>query len=276
MFSSTQTFGAGTSLAGPTQEAGARRARQEEKQTCLPLTVRCIEWAVERRAEADGELRFHGSEQGVLLLVGVVEAVTRQAASIEFTLNDATGRIKARHYLSERQSGALEDLTPGRYVSAFGAVRTAPEVHFAAAGLRLVESADEVSYHLIEAAHAALKLRRGASADAATPSPKKPALAEAAPDYTPSKVVLAAAPEAAAPAATAAAPKERLSGSALRKAIYKFVQQEGEGRAEGVAFAAIRSHVGSTPEDEVTAALQKLVDAGEIFTTIDDGHFQIL
>mmetsp|Transcript_146945 Transcript_146945/g.409313 ORF Transcript_146945/g.409313 Transcript_146945/m.409313 type:complete len:301 (+) Transcript_146945:3-905(+) len=278
MFSSTQTFGAGTSLAGPTQEAGARRARQEEKQTCLPLTVRCIERAAEQRADAGGELRFHGSEPGVLLLVGMVESLTRQAASIEFTLNDATGRIKTRLYLSDRQSSDLDNLAPGCYVSAFGGVRTAPEIHFAAMGLRIVESADEVSYHMIEAVHAAVRLRRGAPADPMTPAPKRPAPVEAAAaeELSPPKGAAPGAVPAAAAAATTAAPGERLAGSTLRKAVYRFVQQAGEGRPEGVSFVAVCNHVDPTPADEVTGALQKLVDAGEIFTTIDDGHFLCL
>jgi len=276
MFSSTPAFtasAAGMTQAGLTQDAAAKKTRQEDKQTCLPLTVRTIERALDERVDNGGELRFFGTEPGVLLLVGTVEGLTRQAASVEFTLNDATGRIRTRHYLSDRQASGLDALAAGCYVSVFGSVRTAPEVHFAAAGLHLVESADEISYHMVEAAHASLRLRKGAAiADPTTPSPKK--LMPAAEETSPPKVAgPAAALEAAAPTA---APRERLSGSALKKAVFKFVQAEGEGKPEGVAFTAVCSHVDPTPADEVTNALQKLVDSGEIFTTIDDAHFQIL
>merc|ERR1719221_205716 len=100
----------------------------------------------------------------MLILMGVVENLVRQTMSIEFSLNDATDRIKARFYMSDRQASALEKLGPGCHVCVFGNVRTAPEKHFAVTGMRLVESADEVSFHMIEAALAAVKLQgpRGA------------------------------------------------------------------------------------------------------------------
>lgn len=273
MFSSTQVFTAGLTQAdrsGPAQDPQAKKSRQEEKQTCLPVTVRGIELAVEGRADAGGELRFHGSEAGVLLLVGLVESLTRQAASIEFTLSDATGRIRARHYVSGPQSGDLDGLEAGRYVSVFGSVRTAPEVHLAVAGMGLVQSADEVSYHMIEAAYAALKLQKGRG-DAVTPSPKKLLSAEA--EFSPPKTDK---PAVASETGLQAAPKERLSGSGLKKAILRFIQKEGEGKPEGASFPAVCGHLDSTPADDVSKALEKLVQAGELYTTIDDGHFQCI
>merc|ERR1719401_1126118 len=80
---------------------------------------------------------------------------------MEFTVNDATGRIKTRYYITDKQPQALAELMSGQYVSMFGNVRTAPTVHFVATGMRIVTSADEVSYHMIECAHAALKLQNG-------------------------------------------------------------------------------------------------------------------
>nr|QDO16213.1 replication protein A 32 kDa subunit [Lingulodinium polyedra] len=265
----------GQAGAGP--EAALKRARQEDRQTCLPVTVRAVERALERRAEAGEEaLSFHGTEPGMLILVGTVEAMARQAASIEFSLNDATGRIKARYYLSDRQGRELEDLAPGRHVSVFGGVRTAPEVHLAVTGLRLVQSADEVSFHLIEAAHAALRLQRR-HLEPKTPS-KPPASARtadaAAMDVSPPK--LERPPAEVAPAAVPAAPKAALSGDGLRKAIFAFLQKEGDGRPEGVSFAALCGHADPAPADEVSAALELLVNDGEIYTTIDDGHFQVV
>merc|ERR1712050_609447 len=98
----------------------------------------------------------------------------RQGSSLEFTVNDATGRMKARHFVAEPASKDFDDILPGRYVSMYGNMRTAPVVHFAVAGLRVVRSADEISYHLIECAHAATKLRKMQSiAEPSTPSPKK-------------------------------------------------------------------------------------------------------
>uniref|UniRef100_A0A7S1LE29 Replication protein A C-terminal domain-containing protein n=1 Tax=Alexandrium catenella TaxID=2925 RepID=A0A7S1LE29_ALECA len=274
MFGTTQVFTSGLTQAersGPTQELQIKKARQEDKQTCLPVTVRSIELALEQRTDAGGELRFHGSEPSALLLVGLVEQMSRQVASIEFTLGDATGRIRARHYASGRQQTDLDSLEPGRYVSVFGTVRTAPEVHLAVAGMSLVESADEVSYHMIEVAYSAVKLLSGRT-DAMLTSPQK--LQSTGAEFSPPKTEKPAALAGEGDIQAAAVPKDRLSGSALKKAVLRFIEKEGAGKPEGVAFPTVCGHLDATPADDVSAALEKLVQAGEIYTTIDDGHFQ--
>merc|ERR1740129_1241421 len=138
-------------------------------------------------------LRFYGTEQSMLILLGVVEGLVRQAMSIEFSLNDATGRIKARFYMSDRQAAAVEKLAPGGHVSVFGNVRTAPEKHLAVTGMRLVESADEVSFHMIEAALAAVKLQKAQGV-------LKPSLAAEALTALPTRSDLELSPPKQAPA----------------------------------------------------------------------------
>lgn len=275
----TQAFTMGFSGSPPSQADGsAKKARQEEKTTCLPITIRGIETAVAQRSDDGGDLRFFGTEPGMLILVACVEGLVKQQASLEMVLNDGTGRIKARHYMTDEQTDTLEGIAIGRYVNLFGAVRTAPELHFAAAGVRLVQSADEISYHTVEAMHAALKLQKGGSV--ATPSPKKlgTALGNAM-DVTPAK-----GPEAQAfgsPQTTMAAVEEakpapsrqRLEGAALRAAALAFVRREGEGVEAGVAATAVCAHLEPAPAAEVVAVLEALVSDGEVFNTIDDTHF---
>mmetsp|Transcript_34397 Transcript_34397/g.98296 ORF Transcript_34397/g.98296 Transcript_34397/m.98296 type:complete len:288 (-) Transcript_34397:114-977(-) len=268
------------------QDAGARKPRQDDKQTCLPVTVRAIEHAVEQRTDSGGEaLRFFGAEAGMLVLVGMVETLVRQPASVEFSLNDATGRIKARYYVTDRQQAqGLEDLAPGCFVCAFGNVRTAPQLHFAATGMHLVKSADEVSFHMVEAAHAALKSKQG-RLEPTTPAPKKAGAAvgsgaapmEVSPvkpvDLSPVKTERSAAEAPAAATAPAPAHKPALPGRDLKQAIFGYLTKEGEGKPEGLSFGAVCEHIGQASSDDVTAALKRLVDDGEIFTTIDDWHF---
>jgi len=270
MFGGVQNFGASAPSAMPATmpDAGAKKPRQEEKQTCLPVTVRLIQTAVEQRGAGGGEgLQFHGTEHGVLILVGLVETWMRQSASAEFTINDGTGRLKARYYSS---SDSLKDIAPGRYVSLFGQVRTAPTVHFAVAGMGAVESVDEVSFHMIEVAHAAVKLG-GAGAEMETPPPRKPVLRTAGMEEPATGGLEAVA---AAPLVTTPPKTEPLSGKTLRAEILRFLKSEGEEKPEGVGFMAVCAHVGSTPAREVTTALEGLVGDGDIFTTIDDEHFQ--
>ena len=67
-----------------------------------------------------------------------------------------------------------------------------------------------------------------------------------------------------------------LSGNALCAAVLAFIEMEGEGRPKGVSFVAICNHVDPSPSDDVSAALVCLVADGNLFTTIDEGHFQCL
>lgn len=274
MFGDSQTLGMGYNAASqgiPVTQATAKKQSQEAKETCVPVTIRSIEMAIKQRGSTGGELLFHGSEAGMLLLVGCVESFSRQGASLEFSLNDATGRIKARHYVQDPDSKALEGVMAGRYVSAFGSFREAPEPHFAVTGLRLADSADEVSYHMIEVAHAALKLKQG---------PKAPSvLVDNRPPASPVKATPAAVPVATPPATVtvpAAVPEGKLEGAKLKDAVLAFLKQESESRPEGVSVSAICDQLKSASREDVTSSLQALVDDGEIFTTIDDEHFSVV
>jgi len=271
MFGAGETFAFTQAVAG---ESGAtKKQRQEEKLIFLPVTIRLVEDAVQQAATepesgSSGGLMIHGVEAGMLFLIGVVEAWSRQAMSVEFLLNDGTGRLKAKYYQTDRQASGTEKLGVGQYVSVFGNVRTAPELHFAVTGISAVQSADEIAYHMIEVAHTSTKLQNGPSQPkspkmATLPSTSTvPAVAEL---QTPAKI---AKPQQQVPGA-----KVALEGGALRSAVLSFLRAEGEGRPEGVEFGSICAHFCPAAEAELQQVLELLVDAGDVFTTIDDTHY---
>jgi len=305
-FGMSQGFGMGpmggldtqSSQVAPTD--GARKPRQEAKETCLPVTIRAIDVAFERRGESGEELKFYGcAEPQMVLLVASVESMVRQAASLEVTLNDATGRIKGRWFLSDPQEGELERIVAGSYVSVFGEVRSSPVRHIAVKGMRPIESADEVSYHMIEAAHAALKLQRkaaGSDKEPATPASKKEKVDEVAvgtaagSDLTPEKqqprAPVAANPYSAAAAATAVAdaakpsndapmepaPKGPPAGAELRAAVLAVLRDASVG-PEGLHLDVIAPKAGGAAVADVRAMVTELVDDGELYTTITEEHF---
>lgn len=256
---------------GATQEGSPakRAARQEDRQTCLPVTIRIVESALEKSGGASEELQIHGVEHGMLVLVALVESVTRQTANLELALNDGTGRVKARYYLTDRQPKDFDEIAPGRFLSAFGNMRTSPAPHFVMTGMRLVETADEISYHMIECAHAALKLQHDTSG-LATPSPKK--VADVAAHATPPPVAQASVPIAQT-TGELSKPQSRLEGSALRDAILACLRQQADSHPEGSALSSIFVHMTPTPEADVRKVVEQLVDGGDVFTTIDDEHF---
>jgi len=282
MFGAPATQGFSMSQGVPaTQGAGeAKKPRQEEKQICLPVTIRSIQCALERKAEAGGDLTFFGVEPGMLVVVACVESVIRQAASLEMTLCDATGRMKARYFVSDAQNSQLDKVVPGCYVSAFGAARAAPVEHIAITGLRLVESADEVSYHMIEAAHAALRLKHGKPQPSTPPKVAAEApVAKASPQgdfLTPQKQELPsnpyadAAAAAPAPAVKPAAPA-MLTGADLRAAVLEVLRESSVG-AEGLGQEIIVGKLKAAASD-VQSTLAGLVDDGELFHTLNEQTF---
>jgi hypothetical protein len=282
MFGSSQAFGA-NAAASPE----AKRPKQEEKQTVVPVTVRILEDAVAAAKVSDSdEVLIHGSEAGTVHLVGVIEALVEQTAMIEFTLNDASGRMKVRHY----NSGAAlaEGLAVGRYVCVTGNLRTSPATHVSAMSLRPVSSADEVSYHMIEVALAALRLRSSAAGGGLqlgglsmttgmkatgpdTPSPKK---VEGGNLISPMKVD--APMQVMEPESVMSSTMQSRPTTDLRTSLLTVLQEEKDKVGEeGLALAAIVAKLAhcQAPPSKVQQLLSDLVTEGEVFTTIDEEHF---
>lgn len=279
-----------------TSDGGAttKRMREEVKETCLPVTIRAVEVALDQRGETGEDLKFYGiCEPQHVLVVAAVESVVRQAASLEVTLNDATGRIKGRWFLQDPQEGELERITPGCYVSAFGEVRASPVCHLALKGMRPVDSADEVSYHVVEVAHAALRLRAakaGHPTQPTTPAPKKDQgndVVSITPELSPAKAAATASPIADTAAAVAmsadtpmapavaaapAAPQSAPNGAELRAAVLSVLRSPAVG-PEGLHLDVIAQKVGVAGAAQVRAVVTELVDDGDLYTTITEEDF---
>jgi replication factor A2 len=285
MFGSSQglSFGAGGYAVSSTQDVSStpeKKVSREDKQTCMPLTVRILSDAVANRNDDGSNLQVHGVELANFVLVGVVENLMPQATGLEFVLNDASGRIKVRYYQSGDDDAGVKDLAAGRYASIVGNVRTTPMLHVSALSLRPVGSADEVSYHMIEVAHAALKLKCGGSSanDAVlTPAKQMKPVATADGPITPTKesqdVVM---PASSAPASQMTATSEPLKGSALREAVVAVFRKEGEDKPEGISVDTIISQLKGTPSGSIRSVLEEMVNDGEVFSTIDDEHFSLI
>lgn len=280
----TPVFSMGATQGGydaGTQNASPQKAkRQEDKQTCVPITARIIESAI--KTMESGELRIHGEEPSMVLLVGQVESLVKQAASLEFILNDSTGRVKARHFFPNQEARPeFDKLESGSYVSVVANVRTAPTVHLGVQFMTIVQSADEISYHMIEAAHAAVKLQQ-TSKDPATPARPvaSPMTAGSqgpsfSPDVamSPAKEVKETVNVAPVPMSFASA-KVKLAGDELKNAIIEILRKEGPASGDaGVGMAQVGAGLSATPSADIKACLTGLLDEGEVYTTIDDDHF---
>jgi hypothetical protein len=280
MFGSSQglSFGSGGYATAASQDASStpvKKVRQEDKQTCMPLTARLISDAVANKMDDGTELQIHGNEISNVALVGVVEGLVQQATGTEFVLNDATGRIKIRHF-HQGDTGTAE-LACGRYVSLVGSVRMTPMLHVSALTLRPISSADDISYHMIEVAYAALKLTKGGSRVPGNLSTPAKQVAAADPSTPPKERTDAEASLSVLPAPTPILKQSGpLQGDALREAIVEVLRKEGDGIQEGVSISTVINQLKATPADDVRNAMEKLVGEGDVFATIDDDHFNLL
>ncbi|CAE8652161.1 unnamed protein product [Polarella glacialis] len=257
----------GASLA---RHSPAKGDRKDLKEICLPVTIRAIELAVLPVAEGFDDLKFFGQEVSMLILVAAVESVNKQGTCMELTVNDGTGRMKARYFmLGDKDNKVCDDIVVGRYVEMFGDVRTAPYVHLAVNGIAQVKSGDEVSYHTIEAAHSFLKMQRSNPASF-TSSPKKaiPTVEEQS-SVAAQIAVSSQATELAAAPATFTNDQLKISVLALSKEeTYSLAKGE-----VGYHIDELVSHFASAGAGQVKNVIIQLIEDGDVFTTIDDNHF---
>lgn len=252
-----------------------RKPRQEEHLSCLPVTVRAIQAATSGKAD---DVRIYGQEPSMLILVGIVENMTQQAASTEFFLNDGTGRIRAKYFATGSED-PFAGIESGRYVTLAAQLRTTPEPHVSVTAARAVRTADEISYHMIECAHAMLKLQK-ATHEPITPEKKKTLSPEDDLKITPPKgatdVSMGLATTVSTHVPPTAVAKAGLTGEALREAVLNFLRVEGETKPEGTSMEQLRAKFSSNSASELTALVQQLAESGEVFNTIDDDHFSVI
>jgi len=278
MFSSSISFGgyAGASQADVPM-AATQDPAQKSAEVLLPVTIRMVERAV--AASNGGELRIDGNNVNTILVVGAVEELNAQQMSLECVVNDATGKMKVRYYLtSPEMQKNLAKVENGSYVSLVGIVKTQPSTHISVLTMRPVRSPDEISYHAIEVAHCSLKSKRKASSGF-----DQPALAKVvtSPPRTESDLLHSVvtplrrneAPESNAPTTMPTmSPLKTEPTGPLKERIAKFLTEQAH-VAEGVKVDSLCSSFSTSAKaEEVKAFVRELLDEGAAYTTNDEDH----
>jgi len=271
-----------------TQNSPEKQRRGEDRTNLLPVTVRMLETANEAAKTGDGELRFHGSETSpsMLLLLAQVEAIHAQQKNMaEFTVCDGSGSLRVRFFATdgESQEKAIQSVANGSWVKLFGHFRSVPTAHFSVSMLRPVKSADEVSHHIIEVAHSALKCWQYngySGSDPATPATKVVKPTEPKTEaWTPEKSISQEA-HMEVDAEAAKMPAEvPLEGAALRSALMEVMKAKAEVDEIGYSVPEARSILEKNNQvslEAVEKMMHELVDDGELFNSTDELHFSLL
>lgn len=263
MFSSGE-FSSAAGLSLPAGVSPQKKQREQIQQVCVPVTARILESLPAR--DVSEEIRIHGKEVDMIILVGVVESLRSGNACLEFVLNDGTGKVNVKHYMTESHH-IVNGLLEGQYAHVVGSLRVNPVMHVSAQFFSPITSADAISYHMIEVGYAALKLRTKAE-------PKTPATKRS----IETKGTLMQEDVTVSPFKETKIVQSQEVSEGLRAKLLLHLSREAEpsARPEGLSTATVVKHFGEFQKQDVLKCLQDLVNEGEIFNTIDDDHFGAL
>ncbi|KAF8965268.1 hypothetical protein BDZ97DRAFT_799072 [Flammula alnicola] len=241
--------------------------RTEVSNSLRPFTIAQLNKATQ--AHTDAEWRVDDVEIGQVTIVGQVVSIQKQTTNSVYLVDDGTGRIEARHWVDSSSDedgskwGGIEEL---RYVRVTGGLKSFGKKRYInASHIRNVTDPHEIYFHILEAIAVNLIIERG--------PPSNPSLGATA--HT--KTENATGNLSAYSAHNTPAANDQFSHlPALQRAIVKFIMSQPQ-QDEGVHVGVIAKAIGASGEDapKISDALERLMDDGHVFTTIDDSHFNV-
>ncbi|KAG1756689.1 replication protein A subunit RPA32 [Suillus paluster] len=242
---------------------GGAGRKTEIAHSLRPLTV--LQLLNATQAHSDAEWMLDDTELGQVTVVAHVVSIQSQATNNLYWLDDGSGRIEARHWIdsSIEESGAGPSaITEGSYVRVSGTLKMFGSKRYVnATHIRPVKSSHEIYFHLLEAMTVTLTWAKGA--------PPRPGQNPSIPQGP----VAGGSAYAAQSHSTAANNDQYSQLPKLEYAIVTFMRNQPSNE-EGVHVGAIARAVGGNAVT-INNALDKLMDDGLVFTTIDDSHFKL-
>ncbi|KAI0256801.1 hypothetical protein BJV78DRAFT_309627 [Lactifluus subvellereus] len=231
-------------------------------QSLRPITAKQFNQATQAHTDADWV--FENTELGQVTLVAHVASVQKQTTNNLYTLVDGTGRVEARHWsdsLSQDGGERQNDVVPNSFARVTGTIKTyGSKKYINATHIRPIRDAHEPFFHMLEVMTVQLIFDRG-------------------PPGSPTAKTLGASGKPSLSAYSAAQGhqsevQDQYSHlQPVPRSIVQFMLNQPQTR-EGVHVGAIVKAIGADAES-IEQALERLMDEGTIFSTIDEAHFQI-
>ncbi|EFI28370.1 hypothetical protein CC1G_13904 [Coprinopsis cinerea okayama7 len=231
--------------------------KSELSASLRPMTIAQLNKATQLHPEA--EWRLDDIEVGQVTIVGQILSIQQQATNSVYAIVDGTGTIEARQWLNTDTDGSIQQgLKENIYVrvagnlKAFNSRRYINTTH-----IRPITDPHELYFHILESMTVTLSFERGVPA---------------APGSAKGKDVVMA--DASVYNVGSTATSDQFSHlPVLQRQIVRFLQ-ENSTSDEGVHVSAIARAVGSGNDaQKISDALDKLMDAGHVYTTLDESHF---
>ncbi|KAJ3763737.1 hypothetical protein EV360DRAFT_32901 [Lentinula raphanica] len=233
--------------------------RTELSHSVRPLTLAQVNKA--HQAHTDAEWTLEGNEIGQVTIVGHVVNITEQATNVLYTLEDGTGKVEARRWKeqsSEEDAGKWGDIQVNQVIRATGHIKAFGNRKYVnAINIRPSEDPHEIYFHMMEALTVSLSLQNG-------------------PVRGPSGNASAYTAQSSGMANDDMAEYRHLPP--LQREIIKVLLAQPEHDEGGVHVGVVAKAVqkqGGVTGTAISEALDALMDAGQIFTTSDDAHFQV-
>ncbi|KIJ69303.1 hypothetical protein HYDPIDRAFT_79797 [Hydnomerulius pinastri MD-312] len=225
--------------------------KSEIAHSLRPMTIYQLIQATQTHTDADWML--DDQEIGQVTIVAYIASVQAQATNSQYMLDDGSGRIEARHWID---SSVEDESEKNAYVRVSGSLKMfGSKKYINTNHIRPIRSPAEVYFHLLEAMTVTMIWERGPVNVTQRPNAAGASTAYSAQPSTINNDQFSNLPT-------------------LHRAIVAFMLSQPPDD-EGIHVSAIARAVGG---DAVTIsdALDKLMDEGLAFSTIDDSHFKLI
>lgn len=154
--------GGGSSFGGGAP-AEKPKARERERQTLIPLTIKKVLSAAQ--AQTDDVFSVDGTELHNICIVGCVMEKNEASTNVVYELEDGTGRVSCKSWLdaeeTHAQTAQRSQITQGTYVKVFGQLRDfGGKKTLNAFNVRKIEGIDELTAHMLEVIYVRVKSKQ--------------------------------------------------------------------------------------------------------------------
>ncbi|KIK59723.1 hypothetical protein GYMLUDRAFT_201150 [Collybiopsis luxurians FD-317 M1] len=219
------------------------------------------------QAHTDAEWTLNGHEVGQVRVIGHVVNVSQQATNTVYLVDDGTGKVEARRWREQSSEEDVEkwgNIEVNQVISVTGNMKAFGNKKYVnATSVRLSEDPNETTFHMVEALTITLSIENGSP----NGSPAAQKLSGAASAYT---------VQSSGGANNDMAEYEHLP--VIQREIIKAILSQPEADEGGVDVGVISKSVQAVPgvnPNAISDALDALMDAGHIYSTSDDSHFQV-
>ncbi|KAJ7581328.1 hypothetical protein C8J56DRAFT_1006244 [Mycena floridula] len=230
-------------------------------QSTRPLTIAQLNRATQ--VHSDAEWRLDSIELGHVRIVGQIMSITKQATNTSYIIDDSFGRFEVRHWASGDgdEDGKWAGIKETQYVRVTGGLKSFSNKRYINA-TSIIPCADmhEPYYHILDVIVTTGIIEKGPPGSVVANTPQSNLAGSSGFQNQPNSN-------------NSHGQSRWTHFPPLPRKILEVIEGETPNAPEGVHVGAIARSMGGEDALKLSNALEKLMDDGLIYTTIDDSHF---